>query len=69
MLETYLYDAVAIVFVYDMTSEASFKDIEAWSRHISLLRTDKRLSSTEEPMRVLFGNKNDMSHCAEVTLE
>ena len=69
MLETYLYDAVAIVFVYDVTSLESFKEIDSWSRQISLLRSDQRLSSSEEPMRILFGNKNDMQHAAEVTLE
>ena len=69
MLETYLYDALAIIYVYDVTSEASFQDIEAWTKEISLLRADKRLSSSEEPMRILFGNKSDMNHVAEVNME
>ena len=32
MLETYLHDANAIIFVYDITSMQSFTDLENWQR-------------------------------------
>ena len=34
MLDTYLYDAHGILFVYDVTNEDSFRDIESWNRAV-----------------------------------
>ena len=37
MLDTYVHDANAILFVYDVTQLQSFKDIEFWNREVGLI--------------------------------
>tara|TARA_B110000285_G_C14926779_1_gene515381 strand:- start:458 stop:637 length:180 start_codon:yes stop_codon:yes gene_type:complete len=37
MLETYVHDANAIVFVYDITSKPSFDDVDCWNRQVMLV--------------------------------
>ena len=37
MLETYVHDANAIIFVYDITDKKSFEDIDCWNRQVMLV--------------------------------
>ena len=37
MLELYVYEASAIVFVYDVTNMDTFREVEQWNRAVSIL--------------------------------
>ena len=66
MLETYVHDANAIVFTYDITNKRTFGDIDAWLRGVSLVSS---AGDKDGPIKVLFGNKSDLNHLAQVDLE
>ena len=58
MLETYVHDANAIIFTYDITNLKTFGDIDSWLREVSLVSTSS--SSKDAPIKILFGNKSDL---------
>jgi GTPase SAR1 family protein len=37
MLETYVHDANAIIFVYDVTKSETFNNVDNWNREVALL--------------------------------
>ena len=58
MLETYVHDANAIVFTYDITNQRTFGDIDSWLRGVSLVSN----ASKTDTIKILFGNKSDLNH-------
>ena len=60
MLETYVHDANAIIFTYDITNFKTFGDIDAWLRGVSLVSNQH--SEKDAPIKILFGNKSDINH-------
>ena len=71
MLDTYVHDANAIVFVYDITDLESFKSIEYWNREVSLVTKHNMPGSDEKdaPIRLLLANKYDLQHLSKVDAE
>ena len=65
MLETYVHDANAIVFVYDITNKESFDAIEYWCKQVVLCSK----KGEDAPTKILFGNKSDLGHLSAVTNE
>ena len=65
MLDTYVHDANAIIFVYDVTNMSSFTAIEYWHREISLLMS-QNYKDKEAPIKVVLGNKSDLNHMAVI---
>ena len=66
MLETYVHDANAIVYVYDITDMESFESVEHWCREVALVT---KPSGEDSPIKILFGNKSDLNHLAKINLE
>ena len=64
MMDTYVHDANAIVFVYDVTNLESYESIEFWVREVTLV--SKTSPDKEPPIRILFGNKADLNHLSKV---
>ena len=64
MLDTYVHDANAIIFVYDVTNQSSFTAIEYWNREISLLMAQNK--EREAPIKVVLGNKSDLNHLSVI---
>ena len=62
MLETYVHDANAIIFTYDITNQRTFGDIDAWLRGVSLAQNGQK----SDTIKILFGNKNDLNHLSQV---
>lgn len=68
MMDTYVHDANAIVYVYDVTNKESFESVEYWNREVSLVaKSDAQKENP--PIKVLFGNKNDLGHMTTVDNE
>lgn len=66
MLETYVHDSNAILFVYDITNIQSFNDVEAWIREVSIIQTSKANQpdgthkideEKDQAIKILLGNK------------
>ena len=64
MIETYVHDANAIVYTYDITNMSSFQAVEFWNREVALLMQNS--PTKDAPARILLGNKSDLSHVAVV---
>ncbi|XP_054712807.1 ras-related protein Rab-28-like [Uloborus diversus] len=58
MFDKYLYGAHAILFVYDITNEESFKDLEDWLRMVHQLYKEDCIM----PHLALVSNKGDLEH-------
>ena len=71
MLDTYVHDANAIVYVYDITNTDSFKAVEFWNREVSLVASQNYSESSDKdaPIKILLGNKSDQQHLAKVDLD
>jgi Ras-related protein Rab-28 len=54
----------AIIFVYDVTNPASFKDLEDW-----LAKVQSLFQPSEMPYLALVGNKMDLTHIRAVKAE
>ena len=67
MLETYVHDANAIVFTYDITNQKTFGDIDSWLRGVSLV--SNQVADKDGPIKILFGNKSDLNHLSQVDFE
>ena len=65
MLDTYVHDANAIIFVYDITDAESFTSIDFWNREVALV-SKGQIAGKDAPIKVLLGNKNDLSHLSKV---
>ena len=57
MTPTYIYEANAVIFVYDITNHQSFTDIEDWLQLVI-----KTFDGKELPFMALMGNKIDLNH-------
>ena len=55
MIETYVHDANAIVYTYDITNMSSFQAVEFWNREVALLMQNS--PTKDAPARILLGNK------------
>ncbi len=64
MINTYIYEANAIVLTYDITNHASFEDLEDW-----LGIVHKTFSGKDLPLMALMGNKIDLNHMQAVKPE
>ena len=53
-----------MVFVYDITNQASFQDLEDWYNLVV-----KSFEGKELPMMVLMANKSDLGHMQSVKTE
>ena len=65
MLDTYVHDANAIIFVYDVTDSESFTSIDFWNREVALV-SKAQIAGKDTPIKVLLGNKNDLAHLCKV---
>ena len=61
MIQTYIYEANAVVLVYDITNQQSFQDLEDW-----LALVKKTFQGKDEPLLILMGNKIDLNHMQAV---
>eukprot|EP00345_Euplotes_harpa_P013831 CAMPEP_0168337616 /NCGR_PEP_ID=MMETSP0213-20121227/12300_1 /TAXON_ID=151035 /ORGANISM="Euplotes harpa, Strain FSP1.4" /LENGTH=176 /DNA_ID=CAMNT_0008343147 /DNA_START=8 /DNA_END=538 /DNA_ORIENTATION=- len=64
MITTYIYEANAVVFVYDITNHQSFADLEDWHQLVA-----KTFEGKEMPLMALMGNKIDLNHMQAVKSE
>uniref|UniRef100_A0AC35U4I3 Ras-related protein Rab-28 n=1 Tax=Rhabditophanes sp. KR3021 TaxID=114890 RepID=A0AC35U4I3_9BILA len=65
MLNNYLFNANAVIFVYDVTSSQSFENIVDW-----IQVTKKITNSQDNKIRmILVGNKTDLEHRRAVRVE
>lgn len=64
MIGTYIYEANAVIFCYDITDHQSFADLEDWHQLVV-----KTFDTKELPLMVLMGNKIDLSHMQAVKAE
>ncbi|CAI2378416.1 unnamed protein product [Moneuplotes crassus] len=64
MVTTYIYEANAVIFAYDITNHQSFADLEDW--HQLVLKT---FEGKEPPLMALMGNKIDLNHMQAVKQE
>jgi GTPase SAR1 family protein len=69
MLDTYVHDANAIVYVFDITSQESFQALEYWMSEVALQTKIPAGSEKEPPIKVIFGNKSDLNHQVKVDSE
>ncbi|XP_035233400.1 ras-related protein Rab-28-like isoform X2 [Stegodyphus dumicola] len=58
MFDKYLYGAHAILFVYDITNEESFSDLEDWLRIVHQVFNEECIM----PHLALVSNKGDLEH-------
>ena len=63
MLDTYVHDANAIIYVYDVTDAESFTSIDFWNREVSLVT---KPNGKDAPVKVLLGNKSDLAHLSKI---
>jgi GTPase SAR1 family protein len=68
MLDTYVHDANAIIYVYDITDSESFTSIDFWNREVSLV-SKSQATEKDSPIKILLGNKNDMGHLSKVDMD
>lgn len=70
MLETYVHDANAIIFVYDVTKSETFNNVDNWNREVALLQAQNRNQDGDDdkdaPIKVIFGNKSDLNHMSQI---
>lgn len=66
MLETYLYGAQGVVFVYDITNLTSFDNLTTWLTNVKEIFKN---ASQKLPHMVLVGNKKDLEHLRTVRKE
>ena len=64
MITTYIYEANAVIFVYDITNHQSFADLEDWHQLVT-----KTFEGKELPLMALMGNKIDLNHMQAVKSE
>ncbi|GAU97080.1 hypothetical protein RvY_08439-2 [Ramazzottius varieornatus] len=78
MLRSYLHEAHVLMFMYDITNNASFMKLNDWytaSNYILTEQTtfaepgDKLMTGKTEPFLALVGNKSDMQHIRAVKQE
>ncbi|MCI4379642.1 hypothetical protein PGIGA_G00230710 [Pangasianodon gigas] len=63
MVQHYYRNVHAVVFVYDVTSAASFRNLPAW------IEECRQHALGHEVPRILVGNKCDLRHAAQVSTE
>jgi Ras-related protein Rab-6A len=63
LIPSYIRDSSGAVLVYDITNRQSFQNINAWFEDIQAHHGDTGL------LKVLVGNKNDLSEKRQVSLE
>jgi Ras-related protein Rab-28 len=63
MLQTYIFGASAIIFVYDVSNMQSFQNLEDWYDVVYKVYPDKM------PYTALIGNKMDLPHLRVVRTE
>ncbi|XP_026872480.1 RAB33B, member RAS oncogene family a isoform X2 [Electrophorus electricus] len=63
MVQHYYRNVHAVVFVYDVTSAASFRSLPAW------IEECRQHALGQEVPRILVGNKCDLRHAAQVSTE
>ncbi|XP_072519485.1 RAB33B, member RAS oncogene family a [Salminus brasiliensis] len=63
MVQHYYRNVHAVVFVYDVTSAASFRSLPAW------IEECRQHALGQEVPRILVGNKCDLRHLAQVSTE
>ena len=63
MLDTYVHDANGIIFMYDITNQKSFLNVDSWMREVSLV-SQQPTNDKDAPIRILFGNKSDLNHAS-----
>ncbi|XP_017329672.1 RAB33B, member RAS oncogene family a [Ictalurus punctatus] len=63
MVQHYYRNVHAVVFVYDVTSAASFRSLPAW------IEECRQHALGHEVPRILVGNKCDLRHAAQVSTE
>lgn len=64
MISTYIYEANAIVFAYDITNFQSFLDLEDWLGLVT-----KSFAGREPPLMCLVGNKVDLNNMQAVKVD
>ena len=64
MIGTYIYEANAVIFAYDITNYQSFQDLEDW--HELVMRS---FEGRELPVMALLGNKVDLNHIQAVKVD
>ena len=64
MISTYIYEANAVIFWYDVTNHQSFTDLEDWHQLVT-----KTFEGKEMPLMALMGNKIDLNHMQAVKTE
>ena len=64
MVSTYIFEANAVILVYDITNHQSFVDLEDW-----LQLVQKTFEGKELPIIALMGNKIDLNHMQAVKPE
>jgi len=68
MLDTYVHDANAIIYIYDITDVESFTSIDFWNREVSLV-SKSQPSEKDAPIKILLANKNDLAHLSKIDNE
>ncbi|KAL9656945.1 hypothetical protein ABK040_007036 [Willaertia magna] len=73
LLSNYIYGSDAVVLTYDMTSYASFKNLEEWFKLVqqvlpNINQTDSNFNR-KGPILCLMANKSDLSHERSVRRE
>ncbi|XP_030638946.1 RAB33B, member RAS oncogene family a [Chanos chanos] len=63
MVQHYYRNVHAVVFVYDVTSAASFRSLPAW------IEECRQHALGQEVPRILVGNKCDLRHAAQVSTD
>ena len=66
MLDTYVHDANAIVYVYDITNHDTFDSVDKWMDNVVEVLTKEQ---KDQPIQVLLGNKSDLNHLAAISLD
>ncbi len=61
MISTYVYEANAVIYCYDITNYQSFQDLEDWRELVM-----KTFQNKELPKEILIGNKVDLNHLQAV---
>ena len=71
MLETYVHDANAIIFTYDVTNIESFRNLISGNREVALVtqaaKAQGQASERDAPIKAVFGNKGDLNHLSQVS--
>lgn len=65
MMKAYLTGADCLVFVYDITNNESFSNLEDW---LEVAKSSFKDQGVDLPLCVLMGNKTDLSHVRTVKM-